>query len=118
MPPGRASSVVESDGIGIRDFVSRNFVAVAWNSRRPQLADKRVRQAITLATNREEIFEGLAREAEIGAVRADLDVARPSDAPAWSYEHRLEHLAQRGTGQHCLRRLSRNTQQRAQVPGV
>jgi peptide/nickel transport system substrate-binding protein len=39
----------------------RSYDFVGWNARRPQLEDPRVRRAITLATNREEIVEALLR---------------------------------------------------------
>jgi peptide/nickel transport system substrate-binding protein len=39
----------------------RQYVFVGWNSRRPQLADARVRRALTLGTNRDQIVEALLR---------------------------------------------------------
>jgi peptide/nickel transport system substrate-binding protein len=57
--PDQAKRIVDSERVDLLSFTFRNYVFVAWNSRRPQLADKRVRQAITMATNREEIVDAL-----------------------------------------------------------
>ncbi len=42
-------------------FEFRNYVFVGWNHRRPQLADARVRRAITMATNRRQVVDALLR---------------------------------------------------------
>jgi peptide/nickel transport system substrate-binding protein len=42
-----------------RAFPWRSYDLVGWNTRRPQLADARVRRAITMATNRSEIVQVL-----------------------------------------------------------
>ncbi len=57
--PDQAATILASDAIELYRFPGRTFAFVAWNSRRPQLADKRVRMAITKGTNREEIVAGL-----------------------------------------------------------
>ncbi len=60
--PDQAEAILDSDALDLYRFPSRQYVFVAWNSRRPQLADKRVRMAITKGTNREEIVSGLFGE--------------------------------------------------------
>ena len=40
-------------------YPQRQYVSVWWNARRLQLSDKRVRQALTRGTNRQEIVDGL-----------------------------------------------------------
>lgn len=57
--PDQAESIVDSDALDLYRSTSRQIVLVAWNSRRPQLADKRVRMALTRGTNREAIVAGL-----------------------------------------------------------
>jgi peptide/nickel transport system substrate-binding protein len=57
--PDQAQRITESETADLRSFPFRNYVFVAWNSRRPQLSDKRVRQAITVGTNRQEIVDVL-----------------------------------------------------------
>jgi peptide/nickel transport system substrate-binding protein len=57
--PDQAPRIQQAEGIEFRDFLFRNILFVAWNSRRPQLADARVRRALTLGTNRDQIVEAL-----------------------------------------------------------
>ena len=57
--PEQAEIILASDAVELYRFPFRQPLFVAWNSRRPQLADKRVRMAITKGTNREEIVTGL-----------------------------------------------------------
>lgn len=56
--PDQRERIEESE---LADFVSfpfRNYTFVGWNSRKPQLADARVRQALTLGTNRMDFLRG------------------------------------------------------------
>lgn len=57
--PSQAEQILENPNLALVRFPFRSFVFVAWNSRRPQLADARVRRAITMGTNREEIVQAL-----------------------------------------------------------
>ncbi len=59
--PDQAEQVREAPNLGLVHFPFRNFVFVAWNSRRPQLADPSVRRAITMATNRQEIVQSILK---------------------------------------------------------
>jgi len=59
--PDQVPQIQAADRIEFRDFVFRQYVFVGWNSRRPQLEDARVRRALTLGTNRDEIIEALLR---------------------------------------------------------
>jgi len=59
--PDQAEQVREATNLSLVHFPFRNFVFVAWNSRRPQLADRRVRRAITMATNRQEIVQSILK---------------------------------------------------------
>ncbi len=55
VPPGQAQRIVDDLGVDIVSFQPRHYDFVAWNSRRSQLADARVRRALTLGINRREI---------------------------------------------------------------
>lgn len=56
------AATVVGDGLAeLRVFPSTEITFVAWNLREPQLADVRVRRAITLATNRAAVVEALLR---------------------------------------------------------
>ena len=57
--PDQAQSVLDNPNTRILSYTFRDYVSVNWNSRRPQLSDARVRRAITMGTNREEIVEAL-----------------------------------------------------------
>jgi peptide/nickel transport system substrate-binding protein len=59
--PDQAQRIVDHPTIELRDSRSRGYTMVGWNSRRPVLADSRVRQALTLGTNREEIVASVGR---------------------------------------------------------
>ena len=101
--PDQAQAILDSDAVDLLRYPFRDYVLVGWNSRRPQLADKRVRQALTRGTNRAEIVEALlqgygtvangsvppfhwAYDASIGAdaMSYDQDAARALlDAAGW-----------------------------------
>jgi peptide/nickel transport system substrate-binding protein len=57
--PEQADAILASDAVELLHFANREYVFVGWNSRRPQLEDKRVRMAIAKGTNREEIVTAL-----------------------------------------------------------
>lgn len=52
-------AILDNPNTDLINFTYRNYILVGWNSRRPQLADARVRRAITMATNRESIVEAI-----------------------------------------------------------
>ncbi len=55
----QVGEIVSSDRAALMSFPFRAYTYVAWNTRRPQLADARVRRAITMATNRAALVEAL-----------------------------------------------------------
>ena len=57
--PDQVQAIVDSPDLEFIHVPWRQFEFVVWNARRPQLADKRVRQAITRGTNRQEIVDAL-----------------------------------------------------------
>ncbi|HSG47038.1 MAG TPA: ABC transporter substrate-binding protein [Longimicrobiales bacterium] len=57
--PDQAPAILEDPDLTLLSYPFRNVTFVAWNARRPQLADPRVRQALTLATHRQEIVQAL-----------------------------------------------------------
>jgi peptide/nickel transport system substrate-binding protein len=57
--PDQAQAVIDSDAANLMRYASRQYTFVGWNARRVQLADKRVRQALTRGTNRQEIVDAL-----------------------------------------------------------
>ena len=57
--PEQAAVILDDPDLTLITFPSRGFTFVAWNARRPQLADRRVRAAFTLATDREAVVKAL-----------------------------------------------------------
>ena len=80
--PDQTEAIIDSDALELYRSPTRQIVIVAWNYRRPQLADKRVRMAITKGTNRAEIVAGLFR---------DYGVVSNTTVPSyhWAYEAAL-----------------------------
>ena len=80
--PDQAQAIVDSDAAELRRYVFRQYDLIGWNSRRPQLADKRVRQALTKGTNRQEIRSAMIRASvvfpEPGGPQKISDGTRPS----------------------------------------
>ena len=77
--PDQAQDILDEPNLQLLAYTFRNYIFVGWNSRRPQLADPRVRRAITMATNREEIVQATL----LGYGR----VAQSSVPPFhWAYE--------------------------------
>jgi peptide/nickel transport system substrate-binding protein len=59
--PEQAEQIRAHPNLELRAYPFRSYVFVGWNSRRPQLADARVRRAITMGTNREHIVQAILR---------------------------------------------------------
>ena len=57
--PDQAQQIIDHPDVDLQRFIGRSYVYVGWNARRPQLADPRVRRAITLGTDRETIVEAI-----------------------------------------------------------
>lgn len=57
--PEQAAQIEASDNAQLIDFPFRQWVYIAWNTRLPQFEDPRVRRALTMAINRQEIVDGL-----------------------------------------------------------
>ncbi len=55
----QAPQIEEVEALELRSFPFRQYDLVGWNARRPQLSDARVRQAITLGTDRAEIMQAI-----------------------------------------------------------
>jgi len=59
--PDHAQSVLDDPALELKRFMQRQYIFVGWNSRRPQLADARVRRALTMGTDRESIVRSVVR---------------------------------------------------------
>jgi len=55
--PDQAQQILANPKLDLRSSTFRTYIFVGWNARQPQLADARVRRAITMGTNREEIVQ-------------------------------------------------------------
>ena len=59
--PDQGAQVQNQDGVELRHYPSREFTFFAWNNTRPMFSDPRVRRAMTLGINREQIITGLLK---------------------------------------------------------
>jgi peptide/nickel transport system substrate-binding protein len=59
MGPDQAQKVIDNPTTHLVAYPTRQYVFVGWNARRPQLADPRVRRAITMGINRDEIVKAI-----------------------------------------------------------
>lgn len=57
--PDQAARIEADPAVDLLSFRHRETAFVAWNSRRPQLSDRRVRKALTLAVDRARIVEAV-----------------------------------------------------------
>lgn len=57
--PDQARAIVDDPNVELLRYPFRIYIFVGWNARRPVLADARVRRAITLGTNRQEIVDAI-----------------------------------------------------------
>lgn len=57
--PDQAAQIRNQSGVELRHYPSREFTFFAWNHTRPLFSDARVRRAMTLAINRQQIIDGL-----------------------------------------------------------
>ena len=57
--PDQALQILGAEGLTLMRAPFRDFVFAGWNARRPQLADARVRRALTMGTDRQQIVDAL-----------------------------------------------------------
>ncbi len=57
--PDQAAQIRNQSGVELRHYPSREFTFFAWNHTRPLFSDARVRRAMTLGINRQQIIDGL-----------------------------------------------------------
>jgi peptide/nickel transport system substrate-binding protein len=57
--PDQFDRIQADAGVRLLTFPFRDYTMIAWNGRRPTLADPRVRQALTLALDRDEIVAAM-----------------------------------------------------------
>ena len=77
--PDQAKRIIDAPNLELSRYSFRNYVLVGWNSRKPQLADARVRRAITMGTDREGIVQ---------AIQQGYGIVANSSVPPfhWAYD--------------------------------
>ncbi len=77
--PNQADQIRSAQGVRLVESPFRQWVYLGWNTRRPQFQDARVRRALTMAINREQIVDAL--------LYGYGDVGRSPVTPAhWSFD--------------------------------
>jgi len=100
--PEHAQRVIDSEHLELIRYPFRNYVFVGWNAREPQLADRRVRQAITIATNRQEMVDalvqgyGVVANGSVPRFHWAYDAEAGAEEMAYSPEHARELLDEAG----------------------
>lgn len=83
--PDQLAQIEEAEHLRVLQFQFRNYLLVAWNNRLEKLSDRRVRQALTYATDRARILEVLR-----------LGTGTISNGPIapyhWAYDPTMESL--------------------------
>lgn len=59
VPPDQVSTLEESDGVGVNEVPLANFHIIAFNTKNPAMADKRLRQALRLSIDRQLLIDAL-----------------------------------------------------------
>ncbi|MBA2243587.1 MAG: hypothetical protein H0W11_01400 [Gemmatimonadetes bacterium] len=57
--PNQTDQIKNSQGVELEAYPFRQWVFIAWNTRRPQFQDARVRRALSMAIDRQQIVEAL-----------------------------------------------------------
>jgi len=57
--PDQAKRIEADPGVDLLTFTHREVAFLAWNARRPQLSDRRVRRALTMGVDRERIVQAV-----------------------------------------------------------
>ena len=87
--PDQAQTIIDNPNLELKNYPFRQYTLVGWNSRRPQLADARVRRALTMGTNRAEIvaavLQGYGTVAHTG-VPAFHFASDPESLPTLQYD--------------------------------
>jgi peptide/nickel transport system substrate-binding protein len=76
--PDQAAQIRDQRGAELRHYPSREFTFFAWNHTRPLFSDARVRRAMTMAIDRQQIIDGLLQGFAVPATGM---------IPSWSPMH-------------------------------
>jgi peptide/nickel transport system substrate-binding protein len=77
--PAQAARIKSTPSLKLNTSPFRQWVYIAWNTRLPQFRDARVRRALTMSINRQQIVDAL--------LYGNADVGRSTITPAhWSYD--------------------------------
>ncbi|MFN2432979.1 MAG: peptide-binding protein [Gemmatimonadota bacterium] len=87
VPPQEAAAVEAAPGLRIESYPDRSFAYIAWNARDPLFADPLVRQALSLAIDREKLVEALL----YGYGTTAISYVLPEVAP-WAVDPELDPL--------------------------
>jgi len=82
-PPSFYPQLNNDPDLVVHSYPGRSYTYLAWNTQEPMFADRRVRQAFTLATNREQIVEALIYgQGQVGS--------QPLISTIWAHDPTIE----------------------------
>jgi peptide/nickel transport system substrate-binding protein len=82
-PPSFYPQFKSDPDLVVHSYPGRSYTYLAWNSQDPLFQDKRVRQALTLATNRQEIVDALLYgQGQVGT--------QPLISTIWAHDPKIE----------------------------
>ena len=85
VPPEAVSTVTTDRLLRLMRFDQRMYTYICWNNRRPMFADPKVRRALTMALDREEMLAVLAK-------RMGRPAAGPMVSSLWAASRTLESI--------------------------
>jgi peptide/nickel transport system substrate-binding protein len=59
--PDQGAQIQNQRGVDLRHYPSREFTYFAWNNTRPLFSDARIRRALSMGINRDQIIQGLLK---------------------------------------------------------
>jgi len=86
LSPDSLERVETSPDVRLHPYWTRGYIAVGWNTRRPELADARVRRALTRGIDRQALVDSIWGEHA-------RPLAGPIPPDVWLYDETLEPLA-------------------------
>lgn len=93
------ATLLKGKGLGIRAMPPRSRLLVLWNTRAPVLSDTRMREALSLATDRQTLIDGLLHgrgRIQEGIFQPGLWFAQPFQPPRFDLDAAVRQIEKAG----------------------